>query len=386
MKKKLIYLSGTRADFGLIKKTLISIDRDENLDLGIVLTGMHLLSAYGNTQDEVINSNLPIIGKIKVDLDGKSREKMANALAEQIKGMIQIINQWQPDFLIILGDRGEMLAAAIAGNHMSIPIIHIHGGERSGTIDDVFRHSISKLSNIHFVATEASKERLQKMGENKKNIYVVGAPGLDQIEDSRSKLLNKVDFCNRFKLKNYLPIIIILFHPVHQEYKFSRFYSQEIFNGLVNFVKKGFEFQALFIAPNSDAGSNQIIEFWNEKFKNPFFEIVSTKNMERLEYLSALSNAELLIGNSSSGIIEAESFNLSVINLGTRQRFRERNKNVIDIDINSSELTNALIKNFQKKKQKVSNIYGDGNTYSKIISIIKSLKIDPELIYKSFTY
>ncbi len=170
--RRVLYVSGTRADFGLMQRTLAAIAADPRLELGIAVTGMHLLAAYGDTVREIEAAALPVVARIPVALDGSGGGAMARALAVQLEALVGVCEQWQPDLVLVLGDRGDMLAAALAAVHLGIPVAHVHGGERSGTVDESVRHAISKLAHLHLVATAQSRDRLIRMGETPQQIWV----------------------------------------------------------------------------------------------------------------------------------------------------------------------------------------------------------------------
>lgn len=181
MTRKIIYVTGTRADYGLMREVLKRLHQSEDIDLSICVTGMHLDALYGNTVNEIKADQFSICGIIPVDLANAQQSSMAKAIGHELLGFTEVFESETPDVVLLLGDRGEMLAAAIAAIHLNIPVVHLHGGERSGTVDEMVRHAISKLSHYHFVATEASKQRLIRMGEKEETIFQVGAPGLDEI-------------------------------------------------------------------------------------------------------------------------------------------------------------------------------------------------------------
>jgi len=213
--RKLCYITGTRADFGLMKTVLIAINKHPALDLSLVVTGMHLIGKYGDTISEIEQSGLNIVARIPVALYGQSGLEMSLAMAEQIKQMTLVFQENKPDIVLLLGDRGEMLAAAIVALHLNIPIVHIHGGERSGTIDESMRHAISKIAHFHFVASDESRERLIRMGEAEDSVFVTGAPGLDEVY--RLSLLDKAALLNKYQLDVQQGFLLILFHPVVQD-------------------------------------------------------------------------------------------------------------------------------------------------------------------------
>ena len=207
--RKICYITGTRADFGLMKNTLNLVKKDDNLELEIIVTGMHLLKEYGSTFQEIVDSGFNIVSKVKVELSGSTRDQMPIAIGHQIIKFTKIFMSRNPDIVLLLGDRGEMLAGAIASLHANIPIAHIHGGELSGTIDEPTRHAISKLSHFHFTSTLEAQKRLIRMGENPKNVYVTGAPGLDEI--CKIKLFDRDTLIKKYGLENGKDFVLFLF-------------------------------------------------------------------------------------------------------------------------------------------------------------------------------
>jgi len=373
--RKICYISGTRADFGLMKQTLKLIDQDDELDLKIIVTGMHLLKKYGETYQEILELGLKVIGKVKVLLSGESAGDMTIALGTQIIEFTKILEKEKPDILLLLGDRGEMLAGAIVSLNLNIPIVHIHGGELSGSIDESIRHAISKISHYHFTSTELSRERLIKMGEEANNIFTVGAPGLDEIK--KTKLIKREDLRKKFNINS--SYILFLFHPVVQEYKSIKKQLVIIMEALLFH-----NVQILALMPNADTGGNiisSILEEYNEK--NNLKILV---HLPRLEFLSLLSEADLFIGNSSSGIIEAASLGTPVINLGNRQNLRERNANVTDVKIEKLQIIEGVNKVMSSNKSSFDNVYGDGESSQRIIKLLKSLSVDSKILDKVNAY
>ena len=386
IKKKILYLTGSRADFGLLKETLKNLDKLHHFEVGLVVTGQHLIEKYGNTNHEINISGLKVIREINVSLNGQEKGSVPIAMSKQIEGLVSVFEEWEPDLMLILGDRGEMLAGAIAASYCLIPTVHIHGGERSGTIDESVRHAISKLSHFHLVATKQSKERLVKMGELEKNIIITGAPGLDEIRIIKNKLESKEEFCNRYNFNKEHPIITVLFHPVLQEIDQISHSLFEIIKGINLLKSYNLYPQLLVLSPNSDAGGNLINKIWIRELKKLNLRSKYLKHLPREDYLSALKNSNVLLGNSSSGIIESASFGIPVINLGTRQNLREKNPNVKSIHIKDLEIKKALIESLSIKRLNKTNLYGDGFAGEKIIKAIESIKVDKDLIYKMNSY
>jgi GDP/UDP-N,N'-diacetylbacillosamine 2-epimerase (hydrolysing) len=375
--RKVCYISGTRADYGLMKNTLISIHEKNNLDLSILVTGMHLIPEYGETWQEIKDDGFNILKKISVKLDGSSGSEMSIALGEQIIGFTDVLQKENPDILLLLGDRGETLAGAIAAIHLNIHIVHIHGGELSGTIDESIRHAISKLSHYHFVATEKSRNRLESMGENPKHIFVVGAPGLDSIK--KAKIHSKHSLYANYELNHEQPLLILLFHSVVQQ---SNKASEQIDIILQAVVES--KMQSLVLLPNSDAGGAEITNVIN-KFRDRGAIKVAI-HIPRAEFLSLMSYASLIVGNSSSGIIESASFGTPAVNIGSRQLYRERNENVIDVKFNKDAILSAITKANKMKRKKWHNVYGKGDSTGLIIKNIEKISLSYKVLEKINAY
>lgn len=375
--RNVCYVTGTRADFGLMRHTLRAIHTHPRLSLNILVTGMHLLPAYGETWREIVDSELPIGSKVFVTLTGSSGAEMAFALGEQVIGFTQALKQMKPDLLLLLGDRGEMLAGAIAALHLNIPIVHVHGGELSGTVDESIRHAISKLAHYHLTATKKSRERLIRMGEKPENIFVTGAPGLDDIY--LVKMLARDTLFSSYGLDKEQPLLLVLFHPVVQQAEAAAEQTQILLDAV---IESGM--QSLVIMPNADAGAAAITRVILEyKSQN---KIATGVHLPRREFLSFMAHADVLVGNSSSGIIEAASLSTPVVNIGNRQSCRERNSNVIDVAPVKNEIAAALIIAQKMKGQLWKNVYGDGGASQRIIECLTSVSISPEIMEKVNAY
>ncbi|MHA1979293.1 MAG: UDP-N-acetylglucosamine 2-epimerase [Candidatus Hodarchaeales archaeon] len=214
--RKIAVVTGTRAEYGLLKPIIQKIDQDTDLELKLIVTGTHLAKEFGNTVDDIIHDNVPIKAKINAYPLTDDGYGMLKAISDLLAGLVKEFKQDRPDIILILGDRGEPLAAAIAGMYLNIPVAHIHGGDVSGSVDESVRHAITKLSHIHFPATKASANRLIRLGELKENIYMVGAPGLDNILST--KFLSRVSLCKEIGLNQEKEIIVLLQHSVTTEY------------------------------------------------------------------------------------------------------------------------------------------------------------------------
>lgn len=375
--RKICYISGTRADFGLMKNTLRVINKDKDLDLEIIVTGMHLLGEYGDTCQEIYGAGLNVISKIKVKLSGISGSQMSTALGNQIIGITSALEKSKPDLVLLLGDRGEMLAGAIASLHLNIPIVHIHGGELSGTVDESIRHAISKMSHYHFTATSSSKSRLIKMGETKDSIFVTGAPGLDEIRNTQ--LIPKEVLLEQHGINKKKPFVLLLFHPVVQQ-------VDDIREQVVTIMESLFccNLQILALMPNADAGGGIISSILKKYQKQK--KIKTVVHLTRIDFLSLAAEAEVLVGNSSSGIIEAASLGTPVVNIGSRQNFRERSNNVVDVSIEKSQIISGINQAMSLDKSLFKNVYGDGESSERIAALLKTLDLSPQILDKVNAY
>lgn len=375
--RHICYVTGTRADFGLMQQTLEAIHSAPDLTLSLLITGMHLLPEYGHTVTEIEATGFTILGRVPVTLSGGEGAEMSLALGEQIIGMTKIWQSQKPDMVLLLGDRGEMLAAAIAAIHLNIPVVHLHGGERSGTVDESVRHAISKLSHYHFTATEDAKARLVKMGELPEHIIVTGAPGLDAIYST--PLLEREPLCEKYGLDSQQNFQLILFHPVVQQAGDAEQQMQWLLEAAVAHCE-----QPLVIMPNADAGSRGIVRVI-ERFKNTG-QVKTALHIPRQDYLSLMAHADVLIGNSSSGIIEAASLQTPVVNIGDRQNARERNQNVLDVPVDKAQIAQAIVRAKTMKGTQWQNCYGDGQSSARICQYLAALPITPSLLEKVNAY
>jgi len=375
--RRIIYVSGTRADFGLMQSTLQGIQASPRLELGVVATGMHLNERFGYTVSEIEAAGLPIIARIPVDLDQAGGAGTAKGIAAMLEGFVDAFADFAPDCIVVLGDRGEMLAAAIAGGHMSIPVVHIHGGERSGTIDEPVRHAISKLAHYHLVATSESRERLIRMGETGETVHVVGAPGLDGLEKLAS--YDKSHLYSQLGLDDTKQTALLVYHPVLQESNRSGEQIQAILTALL-----ADDVSVLALKPNSDAGSTLILQILEHHAA--LGEIILKTHLPRDQFASMLRYADVLIGNSSSGIIEAATFGIPVVNIGSRQRLRQRNDNVIDTPAECSSVLEAMQQARAFGRRSYINVYGDGHAGQRIIDVLENVALPGELLNKVNAY
>ncbi|WP_235439636.1 UDP-N-acetylglucosamine 2-epimerase [Paenibacillus sp. DMB20] len=343
--KKVMVVTGTRADYGIYYPILEAIEKDPALDLHLLVTGMHLSPQHGYTLDQVKRDGFKVSAQVHCLLQGSTHSNMSRGIGMAVMGMTQAIEELEPDSVVVLGDRGEMLAGAIVSSYMNIPLFHLHGGEVSGTIDESVRHAISKLAHIHLAATEGSRERLVKLGENPWRIHVVGAPRLETI--TKATFPEWENVAQKYGLPSSKEYILFVYHPVTTEAE-DLLMLRRMLDALLDSNK-----EIVCVMPNSDAGADAILDVYG--FYSSHERMHTVTNFDQLDYLSALKNCTALVGNSSSGIIEAASFHIPVINIGNRQNGRERSANVVDIPASEAALSAALGEvldpSFQKKNE-----------------------------------
>ncbi|TCS72474.1 GDP/UDP-N,N'-diacetylbacillosamine 2-epimerase (hydrolysing) [Sulfuritortus calidifontis] len=376
-RRKICYVSGTRADFGLMQATLQAIASDSGLDLDVVATGMHLSQRFGMTVDEIVASGLTVAERIPVDIEVATGAAMARNLAKTLSGCVAAFERLGPDLVLLLGDRGEMLAAALAAIHLNIPVAHIHGGERSGTVDEPVRHAISKLSHYHFVTSENARQRLVRMGEREEHVFVTGAPGLDGVRElaslDRATLCSEVDFDPNGKLA------LLVYHPVLQEADNAPDQAKALIEACLSR-----NIQLIALMPNSDAGSEGVRKVLDAFSGHPKVRVRT--HLPRQVFISWMASSDLMIGNSSSGIIEAASFGTPVINVGLRQNLRERNLNVIDSPPEIRAVSAAIDSAMKHGRYPIENIYGDGQAGRRIVELLRSLELKGDVLLKTNTY
>jgi len=335
-----------------MQKILQEIEADNKLELILLAAGMHLLKEFGETINKV-KAEFPQVKIIDATYEDDSRLSMARFVGRALSQLVETLDKTKPDLVLVLGDRGEQLAMALAAAYLNIPLIHLHGGEITTTVDNKARNSISMLADWHLTASKLARKRLIKMGVDKKRIKVVGAPGLDQIQDL--PVASKKD------------CLVVLQHPDAKEEE-AVWQIKQTLEAVIEF-----KLPVKVIYPNADAGGRSMIAEI-EKFKQQYPQLMETyPTIERLKFLHLLGQARVLIGNSSSGLIEAPSLNLAAVNIGPRQKGRERAKNVIDVDYNRGKIIKAISKALGWRLNRLKNPYGDGKTSQRVIKFLKTI-------------
>jgi len=382
MKRKIIVTTGSRADYGILRQIIKEILASKKLDLYLIVTGMHLSKKHGYTINEIKNDGFKIHISFKMLPQTDSTYAMANALGKGIISFTKIFKKIKPDINVIFGDRDEMLASALAAYHLNIPSAHIHGGDKTqGGIDEYNRHAITKISNIHFAATKKSKDRILLMGENPKYVFLTGSPSIDEV--FANKITNKIELQKKYDVNLDGNEILLLYHSVTTQSEQS---GKEILNILRVMIRMNRPIIA--IAPNSDAGSKMIFKYL-ETFAKKYNFIQVYPSVPRSDFLGLLKYCGVLVGNSSSGMIEASCFDIPVVNIGMRQKDREKGNNVVDVmDTSNASLHKAMMSAFRMKKQKIkkNRIYGDGAASKKIVKHLERITLDKKLIQKQIYY
>ncbi len=371
-KKKVSVITGSRADYGIMSYLLKNLQESKHFELRLIATCMHLIPKYGNTYKEILQDKVKIYKKIKLPLKSDKILDISKATGFGVIKFTQVLSKIKPDFVIILGDRFEALAFAIASLFLKIPIVHIHGGESTAAlIDDSIRHSITKMSNIHFTSNKFYKDRLINMGENPKNIYTLGSLALENMNRIKYFSKKEVEKLLNFKLgkKN----LIFTIHP-------ETLGNKDLINNLTLILKKLENFKnikIIFTMPNVDMGNLEILNKIKKFVKKNKTKSLLLKSMGQKLYFSTLKHVDVVVGNSSSGIIEAPSFKIPTINLGKRQLGRLKPKSVINCSFDSQKFESALkmclSKNYKRKITKYKNPYFKSNTIKNMLKILKSV-------------
>ncbi|MBC5768395.1 UDP-N-acetylglucosamine 2-epimerase [Ramlibacter albus] len=377
MTRRIVYLTGTRADFGLMEATLRQTAATPGVQVQVIATGMHLSAVHGRTIDEVRASGLDVLAEIPLDMDTRTGSSMSLGIAECLRGVTEVLDRERPDALLLLGDRGEMLAGAIAALHVGIPCVHVHGGERSGTVDEPVRHAISKLASYHFVATEDARRRLERMGEDESRIFVTGAPGLDGLRELGD--LPRAEALAEIGMPPGSQFVLAVFHPVVQQAREAARQTRELADGL-----KQVGLPVLWLEPNADAGSREILQAL-DGIELPAGSRRVT-HLGRRHFAVAMNHCAAMIGNSSAGIIEAATFGTPVVNVGARQQLREHGPNVMDANDGSHTLAAALRAQLGHGKWPCENSWGDGRSAARIANLLATLPLHPRLLEKTNTY
>lgn len=368
--KKICVVTGTRAEYGLLKPLIHKIDNDNDMKLQLVVTGMHLSPEFGLTYQEIEGDGFEITERNEMLLSSDTPNGITKSIGLGIIGFADIFTRIKPDIVVILGDRYEALAAATAAMVHRIPIAHIHGGELTeGMIDDSIRHTITKMSVLHFTSTETYRYRVIQLGENPERVKCVGALGIENIKTQ--KLMDRKELEDNLCVRLDRPCIMISFHPATLENNTATEQFENILKALDSFR----EYQFIFTKANSDTNGRGINQKIDEYVRDNDNRAVAYTSLGMVRYLSMLKYCQMVVGNSSSGIIEVPSFHIPTVNIGDRQKGRIKGKSVIDCGCSVNEIKNAMYTaQIMFKNNKLldePNLYEGRNTSESILSTIK---------------
>ncbi len=372
LKRKICVITGTRADYGLLQGLMQRIISDDALTLQVVASAMHLVADYDYTYRQIEADGFVIDRKVDMSLVGDTARDITRSVGKGTQIFADVLAELEPDIVVLLGDRFEALAAAQAAMFARIPIAHIHGGEiTEGAVDDMIRHAITKLSTLHFVATDVYKRRVIQLGEQPSRVFVAGAPGIDNIKTM--KLLPKDKLETEFGFELGKLSFLLTYHPATLSEQTTRL--DNIIHALAEFPQA----KIIITLPNADTGGKQLAEDAKAFFRSQPGRIYLTPSLGQLRYLSLLQYIDIVIGNSSSGLLEVPSFNKPTINIGDRQLGRQRAKSVIDCEDSTcaifAAIHQALSDQFQQQLQEVVNPYGDGHANERILAVLKQVEL-----------
>ena len=381
MTRKILVVTGSRAEFGLLQFLMKEIEKEETLELQIIVTGSHLSREHGFTVDEIKEKGFSANLEIDLNLDNDTSDSISNSIGIGIKEFTKAYRILSPDIIVVLGDRYEILSAAISALISKLPLAHIHGGEvTEGAFDEAIRHSITKMSHLHFVANDIYKKRVIQLGELPQNVYTVGGLGVDALK--KTTILPKEDLEKSLGCAFLHKNLLITIHPVTLNEIDSTEELKELLKALDEFKEK----RLIFTLPNADPGNQSIRELIGEfVMRHP--NARSYESLGSQKYLSCLAYVDGVIGNSSSGISEAPSFKIATVNIGDRQKGRLMANSIINCSFKKNEIKRSIEKiyssKFQSQLKNTINPYGEGGATEKIVKILKTVELKG-LIKKPF--
>lgn len=384
MLKKICFVIGSRANYSSIKSVMTAVKSDRKFSFQLVLSTSSVLQRYGDVSNLIQNDGFSIDEKIFNLIEGETPLTMAKSTGLCLIELSSVFSRLKPDLVFAVGDRFEVMAVVLAASYMNIPIAHTMGGEVTGTIDESIRHAITKFSHIHFPATKEAAERIQKLGENKDNIFYVGCPRIDYVKEvlSKKRIYNKNILSQGVGIKFDInkPFIILSYHPVTTEFEKIDLQTRQILD-CVNTL----DIPTIILWPNADAGSSKIAKLFRVYRENKLLKKAHFyKNLPTDLYINLLDKCLCIVGNSSSGIREGNYLGVPCVNIGSRQNSRERGRNVINVPFEKKKIINAIKVQIKNGKYKEGKLYGDGTASQKIISVLKnvsSIKIQKQITY-----
>ena len=378
--RKILVVTGSRGEWGYIRPILRRIEAHAQLEYALVVTNMHLLPEFGSSLREIVNDGFRVDQKILMALDGYTNSSMAKSLGIFLSSFVDTIERVQPQIILLAGDRGEQLMAAIAGAHCNIPVAHIQAGEISGNIDGLTRHAIARYAHIHFAASQDAADRLLRSGEEPDRIHNVGAPQLDELLGEDYAQPQAVADQLRFSLAK--PILMMLQHPVTEQVRSAEEQIELTLSALADL-----KHQTVIIYPNNDAGSSSV-RTKIDAYRGPWLRV--ERNVSRRFFSGLLRTASAIVGNSSSGLLEAPSFALPCVNIGRRQKGRLQCANVINVEHNKTQIMEAVQRaispQFRKSIAGVTNPNGNGHASKRIVEILAGCALDEQMVMKGMTY
>jgi len=381
-KRKILVITGSRGEYGYIRPLIQLMNESDTIESEVLATNMHLLPEFGNSLSRFHIDNIPVEHKIYMALSGFTNASMVKSLGVFMLSIGDILFNNPPDIILLAGDKGEQLIAAIAGAHMNIPVAHIQAGELSGNIDGMSRHAITRFTHIHFAANEDAETRLINMGEEHFRIFKVGASQLDEF--FQNSITSPEVIAKKYSLDLEKPILLVVQHPVTEQAALS---GEQMKTTMKAITSLGH--QSIIIYPNNDAGSISVQECI---MANQNINMKIERNVSRETYGGLMNVASAIVGNSSSGIIEAPSFQLPAINIGRRQKDRFQGKNVINVENHENiekiekAIRKALSREFKESLKNLENPYGDGKSCSRILKILETIPLNEKLLFKKITY
>ena len=369
-----------RSDYGIYRPILKRIEQEPTLELRLIVGGTHLSPEFGLTIGEIESDGFPVAARVEMLLSSDSPEAVAKSIGLGIIGFAQTFAGSRPDLAMVLGDRFEMLAAATAATRLNVPIAHVHGGESTeGLIDESIRHSITKMAHLHFASTDHYARRIVQMGEEPWRVTVSGAPGLDNIAEFTPPSLSGL---NAFGLELSERPLLVTYHPVTLEFEDTERQVRNLMAALDSVNK-----EVVFTFPNADTSGRLIIGAINDYVAAHHRACVAA-HLGMTGYFGLMANAVAMVGNSSSGIIEAASFGLPVVDIGNRQRGRTRGRNVINVSYETADIIDGINRatavEFSRRMEGLDNPYGDGHAAERIVGVLRTVELDKELLFKRF--
>ena len=383
MRRKICVVTGSRSEYGLLYWLMKEIQDDHDMELQVVVTGMHLSPEFGMTYKMIEQDNFNISAKVEMLMSSDSPSGVTKSIGLGLIGFADMLDRLNPDIVTLMGDRYEIMAAAQASMVARIPIAHISGGELSeGSIDDAMRHSITKMSNLHFVAAGEYRRRVIQLGENPKYVFNFGEPGLDNI--NRLELLSRKELEKAIEWNLGSVNFLVTYHPVTLSDTDPEYVMKELFLGLDSFP----EAKIIFTRPNSDSGGRKISRLIDEYAADQADRVKVFTSLGHLKYLSAVKHVDVIIGNSSSGLVEVPAMKKPSINIGNRQQGRLKASSIIDCDESSNSIEKAvrraLTPVFQQSLGSVVSLYGSGNASALIKNKLKTIDLEGILLKKFF--